>query len=312
MVKTFGILSSSSPLNRLGRGAQALSHPAQLASAFRGASPPAALIQEKLPHVSEKPLRFGDPAPTAPLGSWTLWEPGLILASARCSSPFPDGEVRFHENKIDPPSRAYLKLWETFTLLPKLPGPAISAPSRLRARRLDMGSGETLGAQVFSIDKAHLAPQVEAMPGVTHCIGSGFALDPRHAGAVDGSSPDMIGDPDRLYEVIMRWIALWKLPEFRLHPQFSGRNRPHHGGQVRGHSRIAGDAPFMQQARTDVGQALRGPISGSRRSGTTALFPEARGKNEGKGGAAPSVFYGARPSEKGRHQADGCATAKSG
>ena len=72
----------------------------------------AALIQEKLPHVSEKPLRFGDPAPTAPLGSWTLWEPGLILASARCSSPFPDGEVRFHENKIDPPSRAYLKLWD--------------------------------------------------------------------------------------------------------------------------------------------------------------------------------------------------------
>ncbi len=83
----------------------------------------ASLIQEKLPHVSEKPRHFGEAAPTAPLGSWTLWEPNLILASARCSSPFPDGVVQFHENKIDPPSRAYLKLWESFTLLPKRPGP---------------------------------------------------------------------------------------------------------------------------------------------------------------------------------------------
>ena len=80
------------------------------------------------------------------------------------------------------------KLWESFTLLPKRPGPGDLC--------LDLGSAPggwtwvlaSLGAQVFSIDKAPLAPQVDHMPGVSHCIGSGFALDPRHAGAWTGCS----------------------------------------------------------------------------------------------------------------------------
>lgn len=166
----------------------------------------AALIQAKLPHVSAKPLTFGAPAPSAPLGVWTLWEENLILASPRTSSPFPGGMVRFHENKIDPPSRAYLKLWEVFTLLPERPGPGDLC--------VDLGSAPggwtwvlgSLGASVFSIDKAPLAPRVSAMPGVEHCHGSGFALDPRHAGAVDWLFSDMICYPERLYELILRWM----------------------------------------------------------------------------------------------------------
>src|SRR5579864_4106974 len=71
----------------------------------------AALIEAKLPKVSAKPLSFPDPAPAAPLGSWTLLDGGTILASSRCTSPFPNGEARFIEDKRAPPSRAYLKLW---------------------------------------------------------------------------------------------------------------------------------------------------------------------------------------------------------
>src|SRR5205814_1584996 len=52
----------------------------------------AELIAQRLPHVSAKPLLLGAPAPTAPLGSWTLLAPDLLLASMRCSSPFPNGE----------------------------------------------------------------------------------------------------------------------------------------------------------------------------------------------------------------------------
>lgn len=174
----------------------------------------AALIQQKLPHVSSKPLTFGEPAPSAPLGSWTLWEPNLMLAAPSCSSPFPDGIATFHENRTDPPSRAYLKLWETFTLMGKYPCPGDLC--------LDLGSAPggwtwvaaSLGARVFSIDKAPLAPQVEAMPEVSHCIGSGFALDPRHAGKVDWFFSDMICYPDRLYEVVSRWIKLGSCRNF--------------------------------------------------------------------------------------------------
>src|ERR1700736_750388 len=50
----------------------------------------AALIQERLPHVSAKPVVFPAAAPTAPLGSWTLLAPDCLLAASRCSSPFPN------------------------------------------------------------------------------------------------------------------------------------------------------------------------------------------------------------------------------
>jgi len=77
----------------------------------------AALISEKLPKVSAKPIVFGAAAPKAPLGSWTLIDADTILASPHCSSPFPNGEVQFVEDRAAPPSRAYLKLWELFTIL---------------------------------------------------------------------------------------------------------------------------------------------------------------------------------------------------
>ncbi len=166
-----------------------------------------ALIQAQLPHVSAKPLVFGQAAPASPLGVWTLWDEKLILASAKTSSPFPHGMIRFQENRTEPPSRAYLKLWELFTLLPTRPLPGELC--------VDLGSApggwtwvlSKMGARVFSIDKAPLAPSVISMPGVEHCHGSGFALDPRHAGAVDWLFSDMICYPERLYNLITRWMS---------------------------------------------------------------------------------------------------------
>jgi len=92
----------------------------------------ATLIVEKLPKVSAKPLAFGAPAPTAPLGSWTLLDANTVLAAARCSSAFPNGEVNFIEDRVTPPSRAYLKLWELFTVLGERPQPGETC--------LDLGS----------------------------------------------------------------------------------------------------------------------------------------------------------------------------
>src|SRR5262249_28296997 len=80
----------------------------------------AALIADKLPKVSAKPLVFGTSAPAAALGSWTLIAPDRMLAAASGSSPFPNGEARFVEDRTAP-SRAYLKLWELFTLLAERP-----------------------------------------------------------------------------------------------------------------------------------------------------------------------------------------------
>src|SRR4051794_1351790 len=110
----------------------------------------AALIAEKLPKVTAKPLVFPAPAPSAPLGSWTLLDPATVLAAARCSSPFPNGEPRFVEDRAAPPSRAYLKLWEALILFGERPGPGETC--------LDLGSSpggwswvlQGLGARVLS------------------------------------------------------------------------------------------------------------------------------------------------------------------
>ena len=166
----------------------------------------AALIEQQLPPVKARPLRFGEPAPSSPLGSWTLWDHDTLLVSAACRSAFPDGEVRFEEDRIHPPSRAYLKLWETFTLF--CCGP------REGDLCLDLGSapgGWTwviagMGARVFSIDKSPIDPRVAAMPGVDHCLGSGFGLEPRVAGHVDWLFSDMACYPERLLGTVRQWL----------------------------------------------------------------------------------------------------------
>lgn len=164
----------------------------------------AALIAERLPKVSAKPLKFGDPKPTAPLGSWTLLDPNTLLASAQCSSAFPNGEVQFVEDKTVP-SRAYLKLWELFTVLGVRPAPGDFC--------IDLGASpggwtwvlQGLGARVLSIDKAPLDPAIARLPGIEQRRESAFALDPKSVGRVDWLFSDVICYPTRLLRLVERW-----------------------------------------------------------------------------------------------------------
>lgn len=165
-----------------------------------------ALIAAGLPHVSRRPLAFGEPSPLAGLGAWTLWEPDLLLASPRCSSAFADGEVQFVENKTDPPGRAYLKLWEAFTLLGTRPAP--------QERCVDLGSSPggwtwvlaSCGGEVISVDKAPLAAHIAALPNVRYMRSSAFALAPEALGRVDWLCCDVACYPNRLLKLIRRWL----------------------------------------------------------------------------------------------------------
>jgi 23S rRNA (cytidine2498-2'-O)-methyltransferase len=182
----------------------------------------AALIQEQLPKVSARPLIFGEPVPTAPLGSWTLLAPDFILASARCSSPFPHGEVRFVEDRLGPPSRAYLKLWEAFTLLGRHP--------QRGERCIDLGASpggwswalQKLGAEVISVDKAPLEPGIAALPGITHLTQSAFALDPAEVGPIDWLFSDLICYPARLLSLVQRWLDRGRVRNFLCTIKFQG------------------------------------------------------------------------------------------
>jgi len=183
----------------------------------------AQLIADRLPHVSAKALRFpSDPAPTSPLGSWTLLARDRLLAAPTCTSAFPNGEVRFVENRQDPPNRAYLKLWEAFTIAGVRPGPG--------DRCLDLGAAPggwswvaaSLGAEVMAVDKAPLAESVQRMPGVRVLRGSAFALDPQSVGSVDWLLSDVICYPERLLRLVERWLSAGTVRNFVCTMKFQG------------------------------------------------------------------------------------------
>jgi 23S rRNA (cytidine2498-2'-O)-methyltransferase len=182
----------------------------------------AALIAEKLPKVSAKPLMFGAPAPAAPLGSWTLLDANTLLAAPRCSSAFPNGEVSFVEDRKAPPSRAYLKLWELFTVTGDKPMPGEIC--------LDLGSSpggwtwvlQSLGARVISVDKAPLEPRIAALPGVEVWRESAFAVEPKRVGGIDWLFSDVVCYPRRLLALVERWLAAGTCRRFVCTLKFQG------------------------------------------------------------------------------------------
>lgn len=182
----------------------------------------AALIQERLPHVSGKPIVFPAPAPSASLGSWTLLSPDRLLAAARCSSPFANGEVTFVEDRTGPPNRAYLKLWEALVRLGRWPGAG--------ERCLDLGASPggwtwvlaSLGATVLAVDKAPLDPRVAAMPGVAWRAESAFGLAPDSVGAVDWLFSDIVCYPARLLRLVETWRSSGLVRNFVCTIKFQG------------------------------------------------------------------------------------------
>ena len=183
----------------------------------------ATLIQQQLPKVSAKPMVFGTPPPTAPLGSWTLLDAGTMLAAPHCTNPFPNGQIRFVEDHTGPPSRSYLKLWEALTLIGCRPGAGETC--------LDLGSSpggwswalQQMGARVISVDKAPLAASVARHPGIDQRLDSAFALDPRAIGPVDWLFSDVVCYPARLWALVERWLSVGTCRNFVCTIKFQGQ-----------------------------------------------------------------------------------------
>lgn len=183
-----------------------------------------ALIGEALPPIKARAWTFPSPLPSAPLGAYTLLARDRLLFSAKRQSPFPHGEVEFAEDREGPPSRAYRKLWEVFTLLQDQPSPG--------QRCLDIGASPggwtwvlaKLGAQVTSVDKAPLAPAIAALPNVHTIVGSAFALRPEDyvRAPFDWFFSDVICYPARLLTMVQAWMALGAAKRFVCTLKFQG------------------------------------------------------------------------------------------
>lgn len=167
----------------------------------------AALIQAELKKTAvPKRISFLDVPKLPPIGAFTLLDQHTILASAKRWKVFPHGVMEFAENKTFPPNRAYLKLWEAFTLMGERP--------KAGELCLDLGASpggwtwvlQSLGADVVAVDKADLTPQIRKLPRVTALKESAFGLDPKKFKAVDWLLSDVICYPERLFTLVTRWL----------------------------------------------------------------------------------------------------------
>lgn len=182
----------------------------------------AKLIDKALPHVSAKTLKFGEVPPSAPLGAWTLIEKNKIIAATDLLNFYPNGEVNFIEDKKNPPSRAYLKLWEAFTRIGHFP--------KKGERTMDLGSCpggwtwvlQQCGAHVISVDKAPLAPNIKRLPNIDFRQESAFGLTPSDFGQIDWLCSDIIAYPPRLLRLIKRWIEEGSVKNFIITLKFQG------------------------------------------------------------------------------------------
>ncbi len=165
----------------------------------------AALISQKLPYFSCKPLAFFAKLPDTPTGAWTLLGPNEMLAASKTSSPFPHGEYHFLECKEGPPSRAYLKLWEALTRLQIKPKKGDLC--------LEIGASpgswtwalQKMGAKILAFDKAPLNPEITMLEGVEFSQKDAFALFPKDFPNIDWVFCDVIAYPEKL----LSWIKLW-------------------------------------------------------------------------------------------------------
>lgn len=175
----------------------------------------AELIQSELPKFNTKPIPFRHPLPTHPMGFWTLWEADMILATTKTSSPFALGEMDFTEDKVMPPSRAYLKLWEFFT---------VYAPEAINGgTSIDVGScpgGWTWVLRtlefdkVISVDKAPIEKRIMDLGRIDFRQESAFGLDPKDFGEIDWFCSDIICYPERLLNLVNRFRDSGKVKNF--------------------------------------------------------------------------------------------------
>jgi 23S rRNA (cytidine2498-2'-O)-methyltransferase len=169
------------------------------------------LIEEQLRKCPKLEQHFPPEADIPEIGGFCLLDQNTLLFSTKRLKKWPHGHCFFIEDKVNPPNRAYLKLWEALFLLQKYPTSGETA--------LDLGASpggwtyvmQALGANVTAVDKALLDPKIASSPRVRFLQQSAFALEPSTLEETyDWVLSDVACYPERAYALIMKWIQSGK------------------------------------------------------------------------------------------------------
>lgn len=180
------------------------------------------LIKEQLPYISNKALDFLGPVPASPLGSFTLIDLNTLLLASHCESPLPNGIWNFNEDKINPPSRAYLKLWELFTRFQIHP--------HKNETCLDLGASpggwtwvlSGLAKKVISYDRSALAPNIMALKNITFRAQDAFKVDTKDKEEADWILSDVIAYPLKLYNFVTSLLDAFPNKKYVFTVKFQG------------------------------------------------------------------------------------------
>lgn len=182
----------------------------------------AQLIQDGLAKIKNDPIPFLAEAPKHSMGGWTLFDANTIICSTQTTSRYPLGKIEFIENKTIPPSRAYLKLWEFFTVH--------CPPPPAGTHVIDLGSSpggwswvlSELKLNVISVDKAPLAAIIAKAPHITFVQESAFGLNPEKYKHATWLFCDIICYPERLLELVHKWMQESNVQNFVCTIKFQG------------------------------------------------------------------------------------------
>lgn len=182
------------------------------------------LISEKLRRYK---LAKSYPFPLEPLpqiAQFTLLEKNKLVFATQRRKAIPNGEFHFIEDKLNPPNRAYLKLWEALSILQHYPKTGDFA--------LDLGASpggwtwvlQQCGANVLAIDKAPLDKRISTLPRVQQKNISAFSLKPSDFEHIDWLVCDMACYPDKLQRWLLPWIESGIVDNFIITIKLQGDN----------------------------------------------------------------------------------------
>ena len=165
------------------------------------------LILENLRKAPTPIMTFPIPSFDHQIGVFSLLDKNTLVYATKCWKKIPFGKYEFIEDKVNPPNRAYLKLWEALSLWGELP--------QANELAMDLGASpggwtyvmQALGAKVIAVDKAELAPHIAKLPRIEFLKQSAFALEPsQYENVIDWLLCDVACYPERLYELVIKWI----------------------------------------------------------------------------------------------------------
>lgn len=152
---------------------------------------------------------------------WTTYQ-DLVIYCLNPKSTYPAGWHEFEEDKDFPPNRAYLKLWEVFTLHD------IKISNEDEAIEIGASPGgwswvlSQKCKKVHTFDRADLAPQVKKIKNIEHRIGDAFKVDPKQYKNCTWFFSDLICSPEKILETIQFWLDHSPVKNFVCTVKFKG------------------------------------------------------------------------------------------